>query len=328
LAAVPGDPPLNLAQLQVVDLLGASGGDRPSFDPELAGHLRTDLERTLAPVVAALPEDEHLFVNKHALASVHGCEARYLAELDGQFSWSVPLARGTIAHRAIEVGVSWSGPPNPADLVAEALARAAQGTDGLGDWLRTCGDFDRADLQSQATERVSTFFECFPPLKRQWRPTLEGRVRAELFEGRIVLAGKYDLSLGTAQGATAGKVIIDFKTGGFSPTHLDDLRFYALLDTLKIGTPPRLLANYYLDEGRAHPEAVTVALLESAVARTVDGIGRIAQLHEVAHHRVEPDQAGVTKRPGPPCRWCPLVASCDEGTAFLTRDEVGDDDGG
>ena len=231
-------PELNLAQQAVVALLGTSEAERPTFDADLAPSLRRELERGLAPVVAALPEDENLFVNKHALSQVHGCEARYLAERDGDFAWSVPLARGTLAHRAIEVGVSWSGPPTPADLVAETMARAAQGTDSLGDWLRTCGDFDRADLQSQATERVSTFFECFPPLKRQWRPTLEGRVRAELFDGRIVASGKYDLSLGSANGTTAGKVIIDFKTGGFSPTHLDDLRFYALLDTLKIGTPP------------------------------------------------------------------------------------------
>ena len=333
----PGPPELNLAQREVVALLGASGAERPSFDPDLAPSLRTELERALAPVVAALPDDEHLFVNKHALSQVHGCEARYLAELDGDFSWSVPLARGTLAHRAIEVGVSWSGPPTPADLVEETMARAANGTDSLGDWLRTCGDFDRADLLSQATERVSTFFECFPPLKRSWRPTLEGRVRAELFEGRIVLAGKYDLSLGTAQGTTAGKVIIDFKTGGFSPTHLDDLRFYALLDTLKIGTPPRLVASYYLDTGRAHPEAVGVALLETAVARTVDGITRIAQLHEVAHGRAEPVEAGVVKRTGPACSWCPVLGECPEGKAHTQRDgdlpaslvdDGGDDDPG
>ena len=319
-------PELNLAQQEVVALLGASESERPSFDADLAPSLRRELERGLSPVVAALPEDEHLFVNKHALSQVHGCEARYLAELEGDFAWSVPLARGTLAHRAIEVGVSWSGPPTPADLVAETLARAANGTDSLADWLRTCGDFDRADLQGQATERVTTFFECFPPLKRQWRPTLEGRVRAELFDGRIVAAGKYDLSLGTAQGTTAGKVIIDFKTGGFSPTHIDDLRFYALLDTLKIGTPPRLVASYYLDAGRAHPELVGVGQLEAAVARTVDGIARIAELHEVAQGRVEPADAEVVKRTGPACRWCPALAGCAEGTAHLRQ--VTDGDGG
>jgi len=322
---MPTEPELNLAQQQVVDLLGASGADRPVFGPDLAPALRRELERALAPVVAALAPDDDLFVSKHALSQVHGCEARYLAELDGTFAWSVPLARGTIAHRAIEVGVSWSGPPSPADLVEETLARASHGTDGLADWLRTCGDFDRADLQSQATERVSTFFECFPPLKRRWRPTLEGRVRVELFDGRIVLAGKYDLSLGTATGPTAGKVIIDFKTGGFSPTHLDDLRYYALLDTLKIGTPPRLVASYYLDAGRAHPESVNEALLETAVARTTDGIARIAELHEVAHGRVEVVDAGVVKRPGPACRWCPILRDCDEGRAFVGGDGDGDD---
>src|SRR4029077_4718438 len=99
-----------------------------------------------------------------------------------------------------------------------------------------------AELQAEPPEWFPSFLESPPPLKSRWRPALEGRMRVELFDGRIVLAGKYDLSLGTAQGSTAGKVIVDFKTGGFAPTHVDEMRFYALLDTIKIGTPPRLVA--------------------------------------------------------------------------------------
>jgi hypothetical protein len=316
---VHGDPALNLAQQQVVDLLGAAGGDRPSFEPDLADHLRTQLERGLAQVVAGVPDEDPLYIRKYDLAAVHGCEVQYLANQDEAFAWSVPKARGTIVHKAIQVGVSWSGTPNPVELVTEAIARAANGTDALGDWLRTCGEYDRADLASQAVERVTTFLECFPPLKPAWRPNLEFGLRAELFDGRIVLIGRPDLSLGTAQGSVAGKVIVDFKTGAFSPSHLDDLRFYALLDTLKVGTPPRLVAGYYLDQGRALPEAVGVALLESAVARTIDGVQRVAQLHEVAQGRADPEEAEVARRTGPACRWCALRPDCPEGQAFVAH---------
>ena len=79
----------------------------------------------------------------------------------------------------------------------------------------------------------------------------------------IVLSGKPDLTLGQPDGTVAGKVIIDFKTGGFSPSHREDLRFYALLEALRI-LPPRLLATYYLDQGRVHSEEVTHDLLLSA----------------------------------------------------------------
>jgi hypothetical protein len=308
-----GAPALNAAQQQVVDLLGAAGGERPQFDAGLRHELRAELEQQLEPVVERLPAGEQLFVSKHKLSQVHGCEARYLAEQHGDFSWSVPLARGSIAHKAIELGVSWRGEAVPADLIDETMARLAQGNDGLADWLRTCSEGDRAELRGQAIERVTSFFECFPPLKARWRPVLEGKVRVELCDARIVLSGKTDLSLGAASGTTAGKVLIDFKTGGFAPSHIDDLRFYALLETLKIGTPPRLLASYYLESAQPHPERVTAALLETALARTVDGVARMVELLH--------DGRDATKRAGPSCRWCPILQGCDVGKAFLAGDD-------
>ena len=309
---------LNPAQRQIVDLLGAGEGDRPSFDPGLGPYLRTELERGLAGVAEALgPDDDDLVVNKHGLSGVHGCEARYLAERDERFEWTVAKARGSIAHQAIEMGVWWKGEPVPAELVDETLAKRSTESDSLADWLRTCTDADRAELTGQAVERVTTFFECFPPLKPKWRPTLEGRLRTELFGGRIVLMGKYDLSLGAAQGSTAGKVIVDFKTGGFSPGHVDEMRYYALLDTLRVGTPPRLVATYYLESGQPHPEPVSVDLLEAAVARTIDGVVRMAEL------AADPDLA--VKRPSRVCRWCSLLDSCTEGRAHLRDDGDMDD---
>ncbi len=199
-------------------------------------------------------------------------------------------------------------------MVDEALARLANGTDGLGAWLQSCPEGERAELRALANERVVTFFECFPPLKARWVPVTEGRLRAELLGGRIVLAGRTDISLGRATGPTAGKVVIDLKTGGFSASHLDDLRFYALVETLRLGTPPRLLASYYLDSGRAHPEAVTEGLLQAAVARTVDG-ARI--LHELEVGSREP-----VVRPGRTCRWCPALAGCGPGRAHLGEDDL------
>jgi len=99
------------------------------------------------------------------------------------------------------------------------MARLSQGNDSLGDWLRTCGELDRAELRGQATERVTTFFECFPPLKAKWRPVLGGQgPRPSLFRRpHRVVGQRTDLALGQADGSTAGKVLIDFKTGGFQP---------------------------------------------------------------------------------------------------------------
>ena len=81
------------------------------------------------------------------------------------------------------------------------------------------------------------------------------------------------------------------------------------VDTLRIGTPPRLLATSYLDSGRLATEAVTEDQLWSTVDRVVDAAGRIVTL--------EAGERDPVKRTGPMCRWCSLRAECDEGRAFL-----------
>lgn len=304
---MPSSDSYNPAQKEVLEQLGSTPGDRPTFPDEL----RTDLRATIESAIEGLlAEDRSVFVNKHALSQVHGCEARYLDEEENdRFEWSVPIARGSVSHKAIELGVNWEGEPLPTDLVDEALARLEHADEGISYWLQGLGLAERAELRSEAVDRVTQFFECWPPLDPKWRPVTESRVRAELCESRVILQGKVDLTLGRAQGLTAGKVLIDLKTGTFSPFHLEDLRFYALVETLRIGTPPRRLASYYLDQGSFVSEDVTESVIESSVARLIDGVTKMVELTD---HKRPP-----TKLPGPPCRWCQLLEKCPEGLAFL-----------
>jgi hypothetical protein len=306
---------LNPSQERVLGLLGAGPDERPTFDPALAVELRAALEDGLAPLVEHLPESENLWLSKHGLAQVHGCEAKLLAEAGEDFEWSPPLARGTVTHKAVELLVHWRGEVSPLDLVDEALASLERRDDGLAVWLASCREVDRAELRAQVNERVAKFVETFPPLRKQWIPVTETKLHVELCGGRVVLQGRIDLTLGQPQGTTARKVLIDLKTGGFQPSHLDDLRFYALLDTLRLGIPPRLLASYYLDSGEPRHERVTEDLLEAALRRTVDGATRYIELV----HRGEPP----VKRTGPACRWCSVQADCAEGRAWLAGDDEG-----
>ena len=303
-------PALNPAQLEVLEQLGSTPENRPTFPDELRTDLRVAIESTVGE---ALPEDRSVFVNKHALSQVHGCEAKYLDEEEhDRFSWTVPIARGSVAHKAIELGVNWSGEPLPSELVDEAIARLENSEVGIAEWIQQIDAAERAELRSEAIDRVTKFFECWPPLDPKWRPVAESRVRAELCDGKVILQGKVDLTLGRAQGLTAGKVLIDLKTGGFSPSHLDDLRFYALVETLRVGTPPRRLASYYLDQGTFVAEDVTEPIIESTVARVTDGVLKIVEL---TRHQRPP-----TKHPGPPCTWCDLLDECPEGRAHLDQE--------
>jgi hypothetical protein len=312
-----GDGALNPVQQQILSELGATAAERPEFDPSLGRGMRTYLDNSVGSVIESLTEpgdpiDKRLplYVSKHALTQVHNCEGLYVADEAQPFEWTVRTATGTIVHKAIELGVSWDPDPVPVELVDAALDSLTESPGSIGDWLYGLDDRHRAELRGAAVEMSSAFWEVFPPLKPRWRPVAENRLRAELGGNNgVVVSGRVDLTLGRAEGNRAGKVIIDFKTGAMRQHHTDDMRFYALLETLARGTPPRLLATLYLDAGQLRTEAVTEDLLTAALRRTMDGVARIAA---VTIGGQEPELS-----PGYHCRWCPAADSCGTGQAWL-----------
>ena len=308
---------LNPAQQALREALGAARNDRPTFAADLGPRLRAQLEDGLRPLVVVLDTLglEKLWISKHKLSSIHGCEVRFLDEEDRGFEgWTVPLARGTVAHRAIELSMNVRGEPVPAELVDHTLSSLTEGeTNGLADWLQSISEFERADLRGSAIDKVSAFLETWPPLKPGWRPRSESTVRVDLLDDRITLKGKVDLTVGAAEGTRAGKVLIDLKTGGFSPTHVDDLRFYALVEAIKIGVPPRRVATHYLESNNLVPEDVSEAMLTSAAVRVVDAVNRWLDLRS---GRVVP-----VLKPSAACRWCPVLQECDSGRQHLATVE-------
>lgn len=307
-------PKLNPAQQQLTDELGAKPDERPRFRDDLREHLRHELEDAIAPL---LPEVKELplFVSKHDLQSVHGCEARFVAEKDAPFAWTVPMARGSVAHKAIELMVTWRGDPTPLDLVEEALASLERQERSIGLFIQSLTEAERSELVGAANDFVTTFAETFPPLKRQWRPVAESRVRADLCDNNLALQGRTDLSLGRADGNVAGKVLFDLKTGRPVAAHREDLRFYALLETLKIGVPPRLLVSYYLEAGTPETEAVTEDTLWTAARRVVDGVEKIVELTAPGAREAATSPSGL-------CRFCPILDDCGAGRSHVAAAEA------
>jgi len=309
---------LNPAQQEVLAQLGAPRDERPQFDAVLRHELRRALEDKLGPLTGLLDArddakpGDNMFISKHKLARVMGCERQFVTEEADPFQWSVPIARGSVAHKAIELSVHWRREPEPLVLVDESIARLSEGIDGMADWLQEISEVERAELRGDVNDMVVKFLECFPPLKSAWFPSTETGLRVEIHE-RFILSGKVDLALGRADGGRAGKVLIDLKTGRFSPSHRDDLRFYALLEAIRVGTPPRRLASYYLSEGRFVPEDVTEELLFGTIDRVCDAVERILMLATGQR-----DPATAT---GPACRWCIAKADCDEGQRYLSDEE-------
>lgn len=309
---------LNPAQQQVLDQLGNT--ERPRFRGDLREDLRNSLEEAFGELIAAYqPPDQRantkriLSITKRSLGLLHGCEARYIADENDEFTWSLPIARGSVAHKAIELFITHRGNPTPLELVEGALARIENDQRDLSAYVQQLTEAERADLAGQANDFVTTFTETFPPLKREWRPVAESRVMALFCDDQIELRGRVDLSIGRARGNYAGKVLIDLKTGRPNNGHVEDLRLYALLETLKLGVPPRLIVSYYMDAGTPRQEEVTEDLLWSASQRLVDGVAKMVAL-------TGPEQRPPNKTAGPNCRWCPIQADCDEGQAFLSNE--------
>tara|TARA_B100000686_G_C16624969_1_gene881335 strand:- start:93 stop:1049 length:957 start_codon:yes stop_codon:yes gene_type:complete len=299
---------LNPAQKEILDQLGLPKEKRPVFSEDIRSHLKDSLEKAVSKNLNTVNNDD-IFLNKHRLNMTHGCEARFLAEDGGQFEWKVPLARGTIVHKAIELSLNWRKANEPSLLVDETLSIFEGDTSDFSHWLQSSSEASRAELRSESIDIVAKFLECWPTLKPAWKPVTESRIRSELCEGRLILIGRVDLTLGSAEGQRAGKVIIDFKTGGFSPTHLEDLRFYALIETLRIGTPPRLVVSYNLEQAKLISENINEDALMSATRRVVEGIERLTEL---LYKNKTP-----VKIPGPACRWCSISETCNEGKNYL-----------
>jgi hypothetical protein len=293
-------------QQEVLDLLRASGQPRPEVEPGLGDDLRRRLEHELGPDAAALSAP--VIISKAALTQVLACEAHHVAEAAAPFEWTLATARGTVAHKAVQLSVHRRDRPAPLALVDDAIDRLADDpTSAVAGFLLGLDPAERAELRSDVNNVVAAFCELWPPLETAWRPQTEAPRRAELCGGTVILTGKVDLTLGAPDGLRAGRVIVDLKTGGRHGAHADDLRFYALLDTLRVGVPPFLLVGYYLDTGSFSTETVTEDVLEAAVRRTVGAARRIIQL------RLGLRSPATT--PGPTCRWCRNNDTCEDALA-------------
>jgi hypothetical protein len=292
---------LTPAQADALALL--RDGDRPEVGTELRDELRQRLERELAPVAAGLSQP--MFANKTALSRVLACEAHQVAEAAVPFEWTIAAARGTVAHRAIQLSVGRPDRPAPLRLVEDALDRLADDpTARVADFLLGLTEAERADLRGDVNELVAGFLELWPPLQPGWQPQAESPRRAELAGGMVVLRGTVDLTLGAPTGTRAGRLVVDLKTGARHGGHADDLRFYALLDTLRVGVPPFRLVTYYLDAGTFAVEDVTEPVLEAAVRRTVAATTKLVELHLGLR------SPGRTANPA--CRWCVEREHCPE----------------
>lgn len=298
---------LNPIQQMVLDALAKRPDFVPSA-PELADDIEAHVTEALEPVASHYTADKPLIIAKHALNSVHGCEAQHVANR-GKFAWSLPLVRGTVLHKAIELLINVRVPRTPSELVDDALDRIVESEGkSASDYVASLSPAEQAELRAMIIDLVTKYEDSFPPLKPEWRPVVESNAKAELCGGSIFLTSRTDLTIGPP----GSKVIIDLKTGRMSAAYREDLRFYSLVEILKARQAPRLTATFAVDSQRIDTESVSVDTLRAAVRRLVEG----AQLLDELDRQRRPP----TKKTSYACRWCPILDSCDDGRTHLEAD--------
>ena len=306
------EPTVELTPPQQRTLEGLIGvGERPAFPPDLDLRLRARIEAA----GGALEPSRPLWLGKSSLNDLSRCPGLFEAVRAGErkpFAFSARFAAGRLAHKAIELEVAGREDRDPHLLVTEAVDRLGEDEAFRAYW-EGLDDLRRDENLMEAAKTLELFRSTMPPLRRMRRelsPSTEWFVKAELFGGALVLSGSLDLVLGSgsqAAGRRATRLAIDLKTGRAWSEHAEDMRFYALLLTLRFGVPPYRVATLYLDSGEWQAEDVDERILEHAAVRVIEA-ARATAAGDAGH----PPEL----RAGPFCTWCPRAATCPSSAAL------------
>ena len=281
-------------------------GERPSFPADLAQRLRDRIE----DAVRSLELREPLWLGKEKLKDLARCEGKFHAAVANEsppFEHSARSAGGVLMHKAVEVEVGSREPLDPHTVAAVALDRVLDREERFREYWEGLSAAEGDEALMEVVRRMVLYQATFPSLRelrRELTPVTEMKVRAELLGGDLVLSGQVDLVVGAVDRldpVRATRLAIDLKTGSAYPEFVEDMRFYALLLTLRFGVPPYRVASLFLESGSWQAEDVTEELLHHAADRTIAGARSAAAL-------LNGRKAALT--PGPYCAWCPRASSC------------------
>ncbi len=309
---------LNPAQLAVQRGLLDVGGLRPLINHEEAAELRAGFEQRVQWALNALQTaGQKLFISKGMITTIHSCETRWR---DGNaFAWNTATATGSVAHKATELLLLGRLGGYPSEAVEGVMVELVGAGGSLGAFLEEAMPTELASVRSGAITATTTMIDGFPPIGRAWNGRAEQSFGFTLGGDTIMLSARPDLAFGRPSGPDARSLLIDFKTGRPSPAHTDDLRFYALVFTLRFGVPPWRVATFYANDGTWHTEDVDRDVLDAAARRTTDAILKAAEMH------TSDRPPGLT--PGMHCRWCALKETCLGAAQYnaqaVTVDDLG-----
>jgi len=292
------------------DVLAVLRGDpaaRPAPDPVVIEAARSHLEAVAAAWAEAIPGDVVVRVTKDAVVGVRRCEVRHLAELARRAEGDrTPRTPALVRGRLLDVlfrQVATIGTVGP-DPVADALAACRLDGDDTATDLDGLDDADRLAVRTEVVAAAERLVAAWPRLPPGAGVRTQERVVVVLAGGRVLLSGRPDLTIGRPTLHRAGVLVVEAKGGRFRPAHLEELRFYTLLEALRWGVAPFRGVVWCLGDGRLESVDVDADLVWSEALRVADAIARLTRL-----------AAGEVPRAAanPLCPSCPLVEGCPAG---------------
>lgn len=293
-------------QLRVFDELLAVGGARPFAPVSIVDELRGRIEAGTAFSMERWTE-RSLWMGKSQLATVLRCEGQLAADTAEVCERKIPAstATGIIVHRAIQIAHT-----HPGRTVDEYIRLATAGSlteESFAEFWREAPEHTQSDCHVNAVSRVAGFLDSFPPLDSTWTPRFEESIQARI--GRLTLSVKPDLILGRPKANGRQTMFItDVKSGELNDTHFAEAHFYALVATLRFGSPPFRSAVYSLSSGDWTDPDVTATTLRDAAERVVEGVNRYVETLT--------ESRPLRLAPGRHCAWCPAAENCPARSAW------------
>ncbi len=295
---------LPAGQRHLAEQLLALDVPRPPADPDQHRRLTELLHDRLAPLVEARPEGARPITLGKTQLDALSCDGRFLDQQAAGFEWSAPTVRGQLVHRAVNLDHQTRRAQPVELLLSHAWEEFRHSGDSALDFCEDVSELEVAAISGDAATVVEEFRAIFPLLPVEWNVVWEPTITVPLVDGSIRVRGKPDLRLGRPDPRSRRMLLADLKTGNRSASDRQDMRWYALLATLKYRQAPFRVATVYLDEGRHDVEDVTEDVLEAAARELATRIGTAIRLAD------EPEVRTLVA--GPYCRWCGLAEDCEE----------------
>jgi hypothetical protein len=252
---------------EVLSALRGNPNDRPVVDAALAGGLREWLEDGFSTL--RLDPEKPLVLDKKTLRRAHSDQGRTAVQ-EITHALAIGLVMDALFRQLVTVGHI----DDPMRDGLESLRIDPRRADAVA-FIESLEGRERVDFEDEIETQTAITLSRWPRLSPGWLPRTQERIAIPLAGGGIVLVGIIDLIIGAPSRGRASVEVIDVKSGRPRLDDREDLRYYALLETLRSGAPPFRTATFYTRTGQVDFEDIVDEVLTCTVRSVLSAVEQL-----------------------------------------------------